>query len=615
MAAPAPLKIEPKPGKQPRPWLPFVAGAALAVMAGGYWLAGRPKEPVEPPKLTKLAVLPPDGFALEGAASRQSFALSPDGARLAFTAMDSSGEFSVFLRDFNSLEPRLVPGSEGAHTIFWPPDSRSLYLTAKGKLWRTPLEGGAHILLADSPPFLASGAWLDSKRILLNSFRASYFVPASGGSLEPLKDKYWWPQMLPDGEHLLYVDWKARAGRYQARVVRLRDFTTKDLIETDSRVMYTASTVTPGTGYLLYIRGGNLLAHPFDPRSLELTGETAPVATGVYSFAQSGAADFSVSDQGVIAYQGYVARSQLVWVDRAGHQLGTLGPANASLKSGRLSPDGQRLAAAIYEIERGEQDLWIFDLKTNSGRRLTAEPGLRDAPVWSPDSSTLAFLHAADATLPRLHLRGLGQADVEEAMPAADFQAPTDWSPDGRFVAFVNTGVPRLANEQQSDVWVFDLARGRKPVPLLNTRFHEANPAFSPDGKWLAFTSNESGRPEVYVQAFRSGDAPSMVGERYLVSSAGAQAVRWRRDGKELFYLGFDGRVQAVPVSLSAKPEFGAATALFTISTEARAAIHSVLGFDVSADGQRFVIPVVSSLKAPSIVVVQNWEALLPHKR
>jgi dipeptidyl aminopeptidase/acylaminoacyl peptidase len=529
--------------------------------------------------------------------------------------MDSSGEFSVFLRDFNSLEPRLVPGSEGAHTIFWPPDSRSLYLTAKGKLWRTPLEGGAHILLADSPPFLASGAWLDSKRILLNSFRASYFVPASGGSLEPLKDKYWWPQMLPDGEHLLYVDWKARAGRYQARVVRLRDFTTKDLIETDSRVMYTASTVTPGTGYLLYIRGGNLLAHPFDPRSLELTGETAPVATGVYSFAQSGAADFSVSDQGVIAYQGYVARSQLVWVDRAGHQLGTLGPANASLKSGRLSPDGQRLAAAIYEIERGEQDLWIFDLKTNSGRRLTAEPGLRDAPVWSPDSSTLAFLHAADATLPRLHLRGLGQADVEEAMPAADFQAPTDWSPDGRFVAFVNTGVPRLANEQQSDVWVLDLARGRKPVPLLKTRFHESNPAFSPDGKWLAFTSNESGRPEVYVQAFRSGDAPSVIGERYLVSSAGAQAVRWRRDGRELFYLGFDGRVQAVPVRLSPKPHFGTATALFTISTEARAAIHAQPGFDVSADGQRFVIPVVSSLKAPSIVVVQNWEALLPRKR
>jgi eukaryotic-like serine/threonine-protein kinase len=612
----APARIELKPGKQLRPWLAFVAGAALAAMAGGgYWLAKRPKELVDPPKLAKLAVLPPDGFALESAASRQSFALSPDGARLAFTAMDSSGEFSVFLRDFKSMEPRLVPGSEGAHTIFWPSDGLSLYLTAKSKLLRMPLEGDAHVLLADSPSFLFSGAWLSPQRILLDSFRASYFVSPSGGPLERLKDMYWWPQMLPDGEHFLYAGRDARGGRYQVRVVRLRDFTTKDLIEADSRAMYTASTVKPGTGYLLYIRGGNLLAHPFDPRSLQLTGEPAAVASRVYSFAQTGAADFSVSDQGVIAYQSYVGRSQLVWVDRAGHQLGVIGPANINLKSARLSPDAQHLATAIYEIERGEQDLWIFDVKTNTGRRLTADPGLRDAPVWSPDSTTLAFAHVADATPLRIHLRGLGQNDAEEAMPATDFQVPTDWSPDGRFVVFMNTGYPRLANEQQSDVWLLDLARGRKVIPLLKTRFHEANPTFSPDGKWLAFTSNECGRPEVYVQAFRSGDAPSVIGERHLVSSAGAQAVRWRRDGKEIFYLDFDGRVQAVPVRLSPKPHFGAATALFAISTEARAAIHSVLGFDVSADGQRFVIPVVSALKAPSIVVVQNWEVLLPRKR
>ena len=158
------------------------------------------------------------------------------------------------------------------------------------------------------------------------------------------------------------------------------------------------------------------------------------------------------------------------------------------------------------------------------------------------------------------------------------------------------------------------LARDRKPVPLLNTRFHEANPALSPDGKWLAFTSNESGRPEVYIQAFQATESPGVVGERYRVSGDGAQALRWRGDGRELFYLGFDGTVRAVPVKLSPEPEFGSATPLFTISTEARAAIHSVVGFDVSADGQRFVVPVVAPGESPSIVVVQNWEALLPHK-
>jgi Tol biopolymer transport system component len=283
------------------------------------------------------------------------------------------------------------------------------------------------------------------------------------------------------------------------------------------------------------------------------------------------------------------------------------------VKSARLSPDGQRLAAAVYDVERGEQDLWIFDVNTNSGRRLASDPSLRDAPVWSPDSRMLAFLSQPDGDPPRVHVRGLGAKGPEEEMPAADFQMPTDWSPDGRFVAFVNTGFPRTANEAQGDVWLLDMIRGRKPVPLLNTKFHEANPAFSPDGKWLAFTSDESGRPELYVQAFISGDAPRTIGQRHSVSRAGAQAVRWRRDGKELFYLDFDGRVQAVSVRLSPTPKFGPATPLFTISTEARAAIHSVLGFDVSLDGKRFVI--VRSLDTPSLVVTQNWEALLPPSR
>jgi len=616
IAAPAALRIEPKPRLHP-PWvLLLVAGVAVAMAAGsGYWFASRSAATIEAPKLTRWTVLPPSGFALEGAASRQSFALSPDGSRLAFTAMDSSGAFSVFLRDFDSLETRLVPGSNGAHTVFWPPDGRSLYLTVMGKLWRTPLDGNARVFLADAPSFLLSGAWLGPERILLDAFRESDVVSPSGGPPERLNDILAWPQILPDREHVLYVVWDAQAGRHRARVRRFDDAsTTKDLVETDSRVLYTASTATPGTGYLLYVRAGSLLAHPFDPRSLRLTGEAMPVTSSIYSFAKTGAADFSVSDQGAIAYQTCVGRSQLVWVDRAGHQLAPIGPANINVKSGRLSPDGKRLATAIYDVEQGEQDLWIFDLDTNLRRRLTADPAIRDAPVWSPDSRTLAFLYQADGSPPHVRVRGSEAEDADETMPAGDFQMPADWSPDGRFIAYVNTGFPRVANDTQGDVWVFDLARDRKPVPLLNTRFHEANPAFSPDGKWLAFTSNESGRPEVYIQAFQAAESPGVVGERYRVSRDGAQALRWRRDGKELFYLGFDGTVQAVAVKLSPRPEFGPATPLFTISTEARAAIHSVIGFDVSADGQRFVIPVVAPGESPSIVVVQNWEALLPHK-
>ena len=616
MPGPIPLKLEPRRGRPRHPLLLVVAGMALAVIvAWAYGLVNRSTRMTEAPKAVRFAVLPPTGFALEGAASRQAFSLSPDGSRLAFTAMDSSGSFSVFLREFNSLEARLVPGSEGAHTVFWPPDGRSLYMTAQGKLWRTPLQGEARVLLADSPSFMFSGAWLNPERILIGSFRASHLVSPSGGPLERLKDTYWWPQMLPDGEHILYVRRDVRTGHYRALVLRLRDFRTiADLVETDSRVLYAPSTSTPGKGYLLYVRAGNLLAHPFDPDSLRVSGEAMPIASKVYFFVPTGAADFSVSNTGALAYQSYVSRSQLAWVDRTGNQLATVGPGKINLKSARLSPDGQRLATAIYDIERGEQDLWIFDLNTNSGRRLSSERALRDAPVWSPDSTKVAFLHQADDMPPRVHLRGVGENDTEETTPAGDFQMPTDWSPDGRFVAFGNTGFPRFANETQGDVWVFDLARNRKAIPLLTTRFHEANPAFSPDGKWLAFTSDESGRAEVYLQAFQSGDIPSLTGERYRVSGVGAQALRWRRDKEELFYLDFDGRVQAVPVRLSPKPEFGPTTALFSITTEARAAIHSVLGFDVSADGKRFVVPVVSSAQASSLIVIQNWEALLPRR-
>ncbi len=558
MAPSSALRIEPKPRERQRPWAPLVAGAALLLIGGGLWLATSRREPAAIAKSARFAVVPPPGFVLEAGVSRQSFALSPDGTHLAFTAMNTSGAFSAFVRDFNSLEPRLLPGSQGVHTLFWAPDSRSLFLTVKGKVQRAPLEGNARVVLGDSPGFLFSGAWLSPERLLLSGGSTSYWISPSGGSPEPLKELYPWPQMLPDGEHILYLTWDSQTNRHRARVARFGDpGSAKDLIESDSRVLYTASLANPGAGYLMYLRAGNLLAQPFDPRSLRVTGEAMPVVNKVYSFSNTGGADFSVSSSGAIAYQSFASRSQLVWVDREGRQVGSAGPANVKI----------------------------------------------------------GFLHAFAGKLPQVRIRGAGENDAEEALAPGGFQMPTDWSPDGRFIVFENTGIARLASEIQSDVLMFDLAHGRKVIPVLSTRFHESNAAFSPDGKWLTFTSNESGRPEVYVQAFESTGTPRVTGERHLVTRSGAQALRWRRDGKELFYLSFDGRVYAVPAKLSPKPEFGPATPLFTISTEARAAIHSVLGFDVSPDGKRFLIPVVTSQDGPSLVVMQNWEAALPQNR
>jgi eukaryotic-like serine/threonine-protein kinase len=444
----------------------------------------------------------------------------------------------------------------------------------------------------------------------------TYWAPPSGGTPEPLKELYRWPQVLPGGQHLLYVNPESQAGRHRARVTALNEpGSAKDVIESDSRVLYTASLRNPGAGYLMYLRAGNLLAQPFDRRSLRITGEAMPVVKNVYSFRPTGGADFSVSNSGAVAYQSFSSRSQLVWVDRQGRQIGSAGPANVNVKSGRISPDGRKLATAIYNVDRGAQNLWVVDLESNAIRELTAQSGARDAPVWSPDSKKLAFLHASVGKVPQVNLRDAGENDLEEAIAPGDFQMPTDWSPDGRFIVFANTAAARLSSDVQSDVFLFDLAQGRKVIPILSTRFHEANAAFSPDGKWLTFTSTESGRAEVYVQAFESTGVPRVTGERHLVTRSGAQALRWRRDGKELFYLAFDGRVYAVSTKLSRKPEFGPATPLFTISTEARAAIHSVLGFDVSPDGERFLIPAVTSKEGPTLVVMQNWETALPEQR
>lgn len=610
------LEMAPRP-KPRKSWLPWVASLAIAAVGTAtYLLAVRRDPPAESSKTTTFTVAPPPGFALEGASSRQAFALSPDGSRLAFTAMDASGSFHIFLRDFNSVDPREIPNTSGAHTLFWPPDGQSLFFTAQGKVRRWALGADSQQVLCDSPSFMLSGAWFSPGKLLMGGTQSTYAVSASGGTPEQLDQIYRWPQALPDGQHVLYLRPDAPRGAHRARVERLGDpASAKDLIESDSRVLYTASASKPDSGYLIYIRAGSLLAQPFDAHSLRTTGEAAPIVGKVYSFFSTGAADFSVSDRGVVAYQNYASRSQLAWVDREGRQTGVIGPANVNVKSGRLSPDGNKLATAIYDVERGAQDLWIFDTHTGAARRLTLEKAIRDAPVWSPDSKRLAYLHSVVGRSPRIAIRSLGENDTEEILPGDGFNSPTNWSPDGRFIAYSNTGFPRYANEAQGDVWLVDLAHDRKQIPLLNSSFHEANAAFSPDGKWLAFTSNESGQPEVYIQAFQATDAPKMIGERFLVSRAGAQALRWRRDGKELFYLGFDGRGHGVPIKLSSKPEIGQATPLFSINIEARAAIHSFLGFDVSTDGARFVIPVVSSPDPLSIVVVQNWEAALPHRR
>ncbi len=584
------------------------AAAAVIVSLAGVYLAGGRGSTTSVSQPVQFGILPPDGYALEAGSSRQTFALSPDGTRLAFTAMDASGVFQMFVRDLDGLESRPLPNGKGAYTVFWAPDGKSVFLTITGSLRRSPLTGDSYQVICDSPTTTLMGALL-GETLLISGRSANFLVPISGGTPTAIKELYQWPQLMPDGKHIVYTVFDAKLGRHRARVVKFGEpATARDLLETDSRVMYAPSVLNSGTGYLFFVRAGNLLAQPFDPRSLQVAGEPLAIVSRVYSFLPTGAADFSVSNNGMLAYKRYVSRSQLAWVNRRGEVQSTIGPANVNLKQARVSPDGKEIATPIFDVNRGVNDMWIIDARTGAARRAIPGPGFVDNPVWSPDSGTLAFNRVYDSP-PKLFLRGLGDQDADEPLPADYFQIPRDWSRDGRFLAFTNTGFAQIQSELNGDVRLIDMARGRKVINLIGTVFHEDNPAFSPDGRWLAFTSNESGRSEVYLQAFEADGRPRVVGPRHLVSQHGALALRWRRDGRELFYLAWDGKVYAVPIALSPKLKISEPVPLFSIGTEARAALHSLVGFDVSTDGQRLLIPVTTSAERSEIVVIQNWEA------
>ena len=587
--------------------LGMIAAALIAGLVGSYWAVRRPQANSGPP--LRFSISPPKGFALEAGSSRQTFALSPDGARLAFTAMDATGKGTLFIRDLDGLDSWPLANSLGSYHVFWAPDGRSLFFTLGGRLRRTTLENDSIQVICETPPMMLTGAVMGSN-LLISGRTNNFVVSVSGGRAEATREFHPWPQVLPDGKHLLYTVFDPRSGHHRIRVVKHGEpETVKDLLESDSRAMYTPSVLHSETGYLFYVRAGNILAHPFDPRSLAIRDEPLAVVSQTYSFFATGAADFSVSNNGTLAYRRYQSQSQLAWVNRRGEVVKTVGPANVNVKQGRLSPDGQKIAASIYNVEGGVNDMWIINAETNAARRLIAGRGQVDNPVWAPDSARLAFNRAYDSP-PKLFVRGLGEQDADEQLPEDYFQLSSDWSRDGRFIAFTNS-TSAIDNELKGDVWLIDMARGRKVIHLISTPFHEANPAFSPDGRWLTFTSDESGRTELYVQAFEAGEAPHLTGERHLVSKNGAVALRWRRDGRELFFLSSNSRVYAVPIVLSPLPKIGEAVSLFAISLEARSALHSPMGFDVSTDGQQFLIPIVASLEKSEIVIMQNWEAAI----
>jgi Tol biopolymer transport system component len=525
--------------------------------------------------------------------------ISPDGRRLALIAPDPDGRVVVWVRALNGLTAQPLAGTDGASWLFWSPDSRFLGFIAAGKLKRIEASGGPVHALANAVAF--GGTWNRDNVILFRP--ADQFlihrVSADGGMPVPVTAldeqagdvEHGLPFFLPDSNHFLYSA-ATRDGRHPIFVGSLDSTQRTKLLEEGSTAKY-------AQGFLLFVRDTTLMVQPFDAERLRLTGEPTPQGEGlVIGSGVFGGGSFSVAESGPLVFQTgppTATSGTLAWFDRNGAKSEILEQeAGGDLE---LSPDGTR--ASVTEFERNN-DIWIVDLARDQRTRFTSEPVNESSPIWSPDGR-VAFSRAligGQAFGGDLYLKAANGIGAEALLlQDALEKTPMSWSADGRFLLYARTtGVSRTR-----DLWVLPLFGDRNPFPIFQTRFNESRGKFSPDGQWVAFTSDESGRTEVYAAPFPG------PGEKTLVSTAGGDWPRWRRDGKEIFYVSPTNRLMSATLD-------GQGTRM-TIKTVKELFELQPRGtryfYDVSPDGQRFLV--ITGQKAPTSVqpltIVVNWVA------
>jgi len=593
--------VAPGPGA-PRRWRRERAVMAVAVLLAlglATALALRPGAAV--PETTRFVVLAPlDGDFAPG------LAVSPDGRQLAFVA-GAQGRREIWVRPLAALEARRLPGTEGARFPFWSPDGRSLGFFAGNKLMRVDLAGGAAQPLASANDG-RGGSWGRSGVILFapTPIAAIHRVPASGGADEVVthldqtrqESDHRWPVFLPDGRHFVYLA-RARVPDNHALVAGSLDGPeVKVLVQgLQSSVAYAAAG-----GYLLYVRERTLVAQPFDPDRLRFTGEPVPVAQAVDPIGEGSpgtAYAFFAAGGSTLAYRaGVRVISQPTWFDRGGRELGRAGPPG-DFDEPALSPDGKDVA-----LDRNDEHLtsavWRLDLERGALSRLSFGAGSALAPAWSPDGSRVAY---TCSQLRSLCLRAASGAGNEEVVLTSDAaKLVDDWSPDGRSLLY-----EEVSRKTTTDLWLLPLAGERKPALYLQTPFDETHARFSPDGRFVAYTSNESGRDEVYVQTFPA------AGGKWQISTDGGDQAQWRADGKELFFIGLDRKLRAVAVKTEHGFEPGIQQVLFAARTTVPAALASRASYAVSGDGRRFLVDeIVSDGGRIPIAVVLDWTRDLP---
>jgi Tol biopolymer transport system component len=587
-------------------WVPAVAVLSTIIIAATMILIY--SRPVLDIRVVEFVVGPPAGGVFEQAAGIlfSAASISPDGRRLAFTARDASGKTVLWVRALNDPTLHPLPGTDGAALPFWSPDSRSLGFFAGGKLLRVDLAGGPPQAIVETTTS-RSGTWNRDNLIVIGGINGSlYSVPATGGKpvtitkLAPGQVSHRSPWFLPDGHHYLYF---AQGTNEVSGVFvgALGSSESRRLLAADSGAVYSP------TGDLLFVRQGTLMRQSFDIQKLEPAGDPVTVAEHVGVNNNIGA--FSISENGVLAYKtGDTSEDvKLTWVDRANKFIETLGEPGG-YRGVDISRDGKRIAVHRHDGNGG--DIWVSESSNGPLSRLTFDP-LRDnsSPVFSPDGSHIAFGAVENGKWRIYQKLAIGNSSEQLLMESDLNTAPMSWSPDNKFLVLRVVDPATLGDEV---VYSFE---DHKTRPLLNGATNELYAQISPNGKWIAYASNESGRAEVYVRPFPSGEG------QWQLSYNGGVSPRWRADGQELFFLA-GGKMVAMKVNTSgsAFPHEPAQELFESGFTNYAHSGGSFLSWAVSPDGQRFLLPRpahsvdatgADNVATSPITVIFNWSATI----
>ena len=590
------------------------ASAAVVTLALGTLAFVHFRETPPPEHTLRYTIAPPEG------ASVHSFAVSPDGRLLAMAAT-TNGKRQLWIRPMDALQWQPMPSTDDARYPFWSPDSRNIAFFAEGKIRKIAASGGPSQPVCDAAD-ARGGSWSRDDVIVFSASGSPegviQRVSAAGGiptAATQAKSRVLFPTFLPDDRHFLYEVGGISAEKNGIYVASLDGKENRRILNDTSSAVFAPAASGERSGHVLFIRENNLMAQPFDAGSLQTSGDVFPVAEGVGLANGNNYAPVAASSNGVLLYWtggagGAGSNFQLVWYDRSGKVVETVGPLS-NIVMPALSPDEKTVAFSKQGGGAAERDIWLRDLVRGSERRLTTDASTNVAPFFSPDGKQIAF-RSNRGTKQDLYARASSGAGENELLVSTpNSKLVNQWSRDGRFIVYSEVGPKRW------DLWYLPMGNdgkpAGKPVAFLHSEFNEVHGQLSPDSRWMAYTSEVSGQREVYVQPFPSAD------NEIRISTAGGEQPRWRADSKELFYLGADGKIASVTISVSGgpKPSLKAGTPVPLF--DAHSSIPpgqggNVFNYDVTADGKRFLVSATGAAASvgsgtPPVIVLVNWNA------